>query len=838
MYITRKTRLAFCQSAILLFLLVFSSSLFAVDHPHIIVTTSEYEMLRNRAVDWPWSVIKNKAIDYATGASFNSSASYESRCKTVHNIASACALAYILDEPNRPRYINKLESLLPDAIHRIRVEKGNKDDHEFNVSPAHAAFMLYIAMDIMYHGLNDSLRRAMENDCDFIADNHVSDWNASEYAIKGLKELYYNGNTPLFSGWVDKYFKRIDDLTSKDGVYATGPGYTKSRLFMDDRMQKKIFMDICEYQGYPLFYKNPKFVNLHEYIMGYTMTPFNRAFTFGDSPPTKDLDEWSVAALRARRFSKKAQQFAAWRVGPLTDASVEGGLLHYILCDTLPQEPVRPASRIFTKGGAWFYENSDSKRALSAALWNNYAEDVSHAHYDVNAIHVAGYGAHLLRNSGYDGYGKPDPATWEWIRRTAESSNTVTVGGRNHSSVFGRGIEDGLVGGEIEWASGNAGGAIATARHLRNLIFVHPDPGFANGYFLVLDEICTVFSWEAEAPVNVFWHPNSSKSPVIADSSLFSWKIEGCDYGGDEAGVHLYLVTRPLSWQIKEGYLASYSSCSRFTGKYLDAAYKCQQNNAQILTVIFPTDRTHSAPSFESLAVDSADVCLINHGNNVNDFAVRSNGEASVRIGKADMSGIGLLWREEAENLEKFLALKTRRFVWGDEQRIGFESSAPISLYMKGEEGQCSSQCTEVTFYKKNISSILIDGMSRPLLEKNETSATVEIEAGVHSLRIETEPSTYVDQKKAGQEVIFRLEQNYPNPFNNSTVILFSLPEGEHVRLAIYNVAGQLVKVLMNDFIPAGSHRLTWQADGLARGIYIARLEAGQYTRSIKLILQ
>ena len=68
------------------------------------------------------------------------------------------------------------------------------------------------------------------------------------------------------------------------------------------------------------------------------------------------------------------------------------------------------------------------------------------------------------------------------------------------------------------------------------------------------------------------------------------------------------------------------------------------------------------------------------------------------------------------------------------------------------------------------------------------------------------------------------LRPNYPNPFNPTTAIEYRLSGTSHVTLTVYNTLGQKVKELVNQTQQAGSHRVTFDADGLASGVYIYRL--------------
>ncbi len=81
------------------------------------------------------------------------------------------------------------------------------------------------------------------------------------------------------------------------------------------------------------------------------------------------------------------------------------------------------------------------------------------------------------------------------------------------------------------------------------------------------------------------------------------------------------------------------------------------------------------------------------------------------------------------------------------------------------------------------------------------------------------------------------LLQNYPNPFNASTLISFDLPRDSHVRLDVYNILGQRVATLADDFMVAGNHSVTWSDDAIASGVYFYRLQADDFTATRKMTL-
>jgi hypothetical protein len=88
-----------------------------------------------------------------------------------------------------------------------------------------------------------------------------------------------------------------------------------------------------------------------------------------------------------------------------------------------------------------------------------------------------------------------------------------------------------------------------------------------------------------------------------------------------------------------------------------------------------------------------------------------------------------------------------------------------------------------------------------------------------------------------GLPIRFTLHQNFPNPFNPSTSIRFSVPDEVHVNLAIYNVLGQEIDILVNEVKPPGNYEYFFDAANLPSGIYIYNLSAGFYIETKKMVL-
>ena len=83
----------------------------------------------------------------------------------------------------------------------------------------------------------------------------------------------------------------------------------------------------------------------------------------------------------------------------------------------------------------------------------------------------------------------------------------------------------------------------------------------------------------------------------------------------------------------------------------------------------------------------------------------------------------------------------------------------------------------------------------------------------------------------------FTLEQNYPNPFNPTTTIQFSLNTASPVKLTVFDILGQEVATLVNEYKSVGSHKVQWRANTMPSGVYYYRLEADGFSKTHKMVL-
>ena len=87
------------------------------------------------------------------------------------------------------------------------------------------------------------------------------------------------------------------------------------------------------------------------------------------------------------------------------------------------------------------------------------------------------------------------------------------------------------------------------------------------------------------------------------------------------------------------------------------------------------------------------------------------------------------------------------------------------------------------------------------------------------------------------QPVLWALEQNYPNPFNPNTDIRFQISEFRHIRLAVYDLLGREVAVLVNEPRHPGSYSVQFDASHLASGVYLYRITAGSFIQTRRMVV-
>lgn len=166
---------------------------------------------------------------------------------------------------------------------------------------------------------------------------------------------------------------------------------------------------------------------------------------------------------------------------------------------------------------------------------------------------------------------------------------------------------------------------------------------------------------------------------------------------------------------------------------------------------------------------------------------------------------------------------------------IIIEYNADSILYVGTDAG---------VFYTENLGAewaVLGTGLpNSPVFDLNYHQPTQKLVAGTHGrslFEIDLTGITGINQDNNPISDDFILYQNYPNPFNPITKISWQSSTGSHQSLKIYDVLGNYITTLVDEFKSAGRHEVSFDASRLTSGIYFYKLEAGGITLTQKMIL-
>jgi hypothetical protein len=165
-----------------------------------------------------------------------------------------------------------------------------------------------------------------------------------------------------------------------------------------------------------------------------------------------------------------------------------------------------------------------------------------------------------------------------------------------------------------------------------------------------------------------------------------------------------------------------------------------------------------------------------------------------------------------------------------DESTMNVVILAPVRSFLPAGEGAIGN----VSFTVKTVTG---DDTIQVSL-----SRVVICDVDAKALNVTSAPLSWQNhQVSDSQQKDFALEQNYPNPFNPSTTIAYRLDKPAHVRLAVYDMRGRQVRMLVDQYQPEGRYDVRWYAndgDGMmpASGTYFAQLRVGNQTAIKKMV--
>jgi N-acetylneuraminic acid mutarotase len=165
----------------------------------------------------------------------------------------------------------------------------------------------------------------------------------------------------------------------------------------------------------------------------------------------------------------------------------------------------------------------------------------------------------------------------------------------------------------------------------------------------------------------------------------------------------------------------------------------------------------------------------------------------------------------------------------------GFQNDTWIFDLSDGEWTQDANTTQPSPRREFGLAETSMDGSSYPVLfggegDSGDDDETWTFGGGDYPVAVEIAYSTALPETYA-------LHQNFPNPFNLATEISYAVPRDVHVTVKIYNIQGAEAVTLVDGNRPAGFYAVSWNAEGLASGIYFCRMKAGECEKTIKMAL-
>ena len=167
---------------------------------------------------------------------------------------------------------------------------------------------------------------------------------------------------------------------------------------------------------------------------------------------------------------------------------------------------------------------------------------------------------------------------------------------------------------------------------------------------------------------------------------------------------------------------------------------------------------------------------------------------------------------------------------------VGLMSGDSIIASQDSCTFKIDSTISEFTYreFPLTIQSNLVPDSLVIIVASGLGSGQVGTELIVDELAFSTGTSVSAKELPPGS---FLLRQNYPNPFNPSTTIAYDLPAASRVTLSVFDVLGREVQTLVNENQVAGRYRVEFAPTGLASGVYLYRITAGEFVQTRKLLL-
>ncbi|OGV96224.1 hypothetical protein A2W24_03545 [Microgenomates group bacterium RBG_16_45_19] len=782
--------------------LILASPALAQTHPFLLVRPEQLPTLQSRASQAPWSSMKQDALDTCLNLNYldtqNQPPLDRAKGYRVREIASACALAYILNPPNQTSYRQKLINTFNLAWPDIRAAQQNEPiSYEYQPPVAAGFFHALLALDILHDDLDPATLAQQEA---YLYDQFVYFSSRPTYlryppmgaAVATLwltykrdaaipphpscnpsldccndrvcwKNLYLNGRTQPSA--IDGLLDRLSD----SGVYREGSLYAHT-AYSHIRDERTFLIDVLEFTHEDnSLYPNPRLQHLYEWLYGYASAPNGFMIPFSDTSdfqriydPAENIANFieSAATLRAFKFSTEAGQYALWRLG---QSQLPGNLLTYLFTPyPYPTTIKKPDSRLYSDGGAFFVEPNAVPASLYGAMWNisTNSNNDFHKHKDTNALYLSGYNEQLLVNVGFCGapnlcsnYSDENLYSRAVLNNTALINYTIgnptapNLQNDHNPEKVGGGLIEGITNPQtgFDYALGDSGPALPNGNHQRSFIFIHPKTSIP-GYYVVFDQITPN---DGSTRVHLAWHPHTDNLVTQLANTQYLAHPGPASHpnvlANPTAGLSIFLGTHPTSVDLVPGLLAHWQNFNQFRaylGQYLFTTYQTASNQPKnIATILSPFDSEHPVPPLTPINAPNTSGAMIQSSSSTYDTAlVADQPNLDTFYQGVSFMGFASWYRTDTGTVTAYFVQKGTNFNDHQLTRHGFQANSPVTLHLNQTQGNIISPGTQVTFYYPGLMGIRLGGQllaSTPVT--NGRQATIP--AGTHTLELVTDGS-------------------------------------------------------------------------------------------------
>jgi len=593
------------------------------------------------------------------------------------------------------------------------VEDSDVETFNNYVGYAIQFFRNIIAVDVVYNDLTvqqlERVERSFERYSKFYKENATA-WTLAPYGVNTAYAIY-KGDEEEITFWKNKYEAQLFDLSmTKDGSWGQSPGYAFFRT--QDRIAKCGIIDVLNFTGRADYYNDPRMQKLNEWIFTFGLTPTGGHTMFGDSGHFDNYLGRMPKVYFASNYGTKIKGLTDYHhVSPATFLG-SSFFVYALRQPNYKKEPKMPASLLREHSGAALWGKTGTKKELLQGVLYNLKPNLpnidqfGHAKQETNSLGIFAYGQYLLMNSGYMGYGAATPDGTDL--RSAHVNGTVLIGDKKrHSANYGNGLIDGVVGGNIEFATTDAGAAIQNGSHKRTLHMVHSIPNKSNGYFIVHDEV-KPNDLTDKVSINFQANTKHKDTKQITKNQEYQSPINGHVFNNVPELNHkvtLFFASKPDEVSIDKSVKAAMSGRPYLESDNVKPQYQAGADGyVRATTVIFPEDPNHQKPDISKISSPAYSGAKITHTNDFVDCYLGANPSTKNTFDSTiKFTASTTFFRKESGETMAYASTNGTEFIDSREVAYGYRSTLPVSVEMEKNAGFINAkENAYVKFYLKN----------------------------------------------------------------------------------------------------------------------------------------